>query len=268
MPYPFEGDSSPLYIKQQWDGPHFPENNILCKDIFRDPNVCRKALDQTITPAELRRTESLLPFELSNRVNVLSALLVSHGMELNTRYTNLENKELRSRNDVSSEELKRLQAQLADAKASFAGLTDELARTDAKLSDHALVVRNLLLSSDEFHDALAHVASLGISSRVERRLCMGRTDAEFKVVVQNVSNFSIGAEAEFNKSLAAFPSIQFPFHGKVVAAAEGALSEVTQILPDKLVRSATPIFNASPVVSEALDQSLVDHASDRSPYVA
>ncbi|GJZ14290.1 hypothetical protein Tco_0549520 [Tanacetum coccineum] len=56
---------------------------------FDDPDVCRKALDRTITPAELRRTESLLPLELSNRVNVLSALLVSHGIKLNTRYTNL-----------------------------------------------------------------------------------------------------------------------------------------------------------------------------------
>ncbi|GKA91536.1 hypothetical protein Tco_0813406 [Tanacetum coccineum] len=53
------------------------------------PDVCRKALDQTITPAELRRTESLLPLELSNHVNVLSVLLVSHGYELNSRYTNL-----------------------------------------------------------------------------------------------------------------------------------------------------------------------------------
>ncbi|GKA45077.1 hypothetical protein Tco_0737873 [Tanacetum coccineum] len=88
-PYPFEGDSSLLYTKQQWDGPHLPKNNILCKEIFRDPDVCRRALDQTITPIELRRTESLLPLELSNHFNVFSALLVSHDTELNTRYTNL-----------------------------------------------------------------------------------------------------------------------------------------------------------------------------------
>ncbi|GKF48296.1 hypothetical protein Tco_0141547, partial [Tanacetum coccineum] len=46
------------------------------------------APDWTITQAELRRTESLLLLELSNRVNVLSALLVSHCYELNFRYTN------------------------------------------------------------------------------------------------------------------------------------------------------------------------------------
>nr|GEX28821.1 hypothetical protein [Tanacetum cinerariifolium] len=38
-----------------------------------DPDVCRKALDRTITPAELRRTESLLPLEFLNHVNVVSA---------------------------------------------------------------------------------------------------------------------------------------------------------------------------------------------------
>ncbi|GKD66796.1 hypothetical protein Tco_1308904 [Tanacetum coccineum] len=45
--------------------------------------------DRTITPAELKRIESLLLLELSNCVNVLSTLLVSHGMELNSRYTDL-----------------------------------------------------------------------------------------------------------------------------------------------------------------------------------
>nr|GEW81139.1 hypothetical protein [Tanacetum cinerariifolium] len=154
-----------------------------------DLDVCRIALDRTITLAKLRRTESLLPLELSNHFNVLSALLVSHGMELNTRYTNLvaskartqenlkrksgyvkdlhsevttldkkleraqkdysvldqENKELCSRNNVSSEELKRLQAQFADAKASSMGLTDELSHTDAKLSDQALVLVEIIL---------------------------------------------------------------------------------------------------------------------------
>ncbi|GJS16051.1 zf-CCHC domain-containing protein [Tanacetum coccineum] len=50
-------------------------------EIFRDPDVCRKSFDRTITPAKLRRTGSLLPLELLNRVNVLSALLVSHGIK-------------------------------------------------------------------------------------------------------------------------------------------------------------------------------------------
>ncbi|GKA70552.1 hypothetical protein Tco_0776691, partial [Tanacetum coccineum] len=89
MPYPYEGISSPL-----------------------------KALDRTITPAELRRTESLLPLELSNHVNVLSALLVSHGYELNFRYTYLVLSRARLQEYATSKEVKKLESQLTDAKAA------------------------------------------------------------------------------------------------------------------------------------------------------
>ncbi|GKG24810.1 hypothetical protein Tco_0395438, partial [Tanacetum coccineum] len=68
--------------------------------------------------------------------------------------------------------------------------------------------------------------------------------------------------ADFNKALVAFPATSFPFLGKVVAAAGGALSKVTQILPDKLVRLATSAPIALSVVNEALDQVPLNHASD------
>nr|GEZ80596.1 hypothetical protein [Tanacetum cinerariifolium] len=51
--------------------------------------LSKKALDHTITPAKLRRTESLLPLQLSNRISVRTALLTSHGTELNSRYAAL-----------------------------------------------------------------------------------------------------------------------------------------------------------------------------------
>ncbi|GJT37149.1 hypothetical protein Tco_0937014, partial [Tanacetum coccineum] len=88
-----------------------------------------------------------------------------------------------------------------------------------------------------FHAALARVSSHGIAFGVERGLRMGRTDAEFEVAAQNVSNFSIGTEVEFNKALATLPSTLFPFLSKVAAAAG------------------------------ALNQSPVDHASDDSPSI-
>ncbi|GKA50195.1 hypothetical protein Tco_0743268, partial [Tanacetum coccineum] len=301
MPYLYEGVSSPLYTKEEWDGPHAPECNILCIDIFKDPDVCRRALDQTITPAKLRRTGYLLPLELSNHVNILSALLVSHGYELNSRYTNLvssrahlqemldkkkgdvkllhsevtsldsklenlqrgydalgqENREVRSQRDAASEEVRKLWPQLIDAKTTSASLSEELTQTDAKLSEQALTMRDLhnelvleksksqgykdtmdglreevtqfvgssvesliqkLLSSDEFHAALTHVASLSINYCVERGLRMG---------------------PDFDKALDDFPTTPFPFLSKIVTAFEGSLSDVAQILPDKFVRSAT-----------------------------
>ncbi|GKC12736.1 hypothetical protein Tco_1009518, partial [Tanacetum coccineum] len=285
MSYPYEGVSSPLYTKEEWDGSHAPESNILCKDIFKDPDVCRKDLDRTINPVELRRTESLLLLELSNRVNVLSALLVSHGTELNYRYTDLvasrvrlqekvdrktgcikvlrsevtslddkhekvqryfdalgqENIELHSQRDVAYEE-------------GYKDAVDELRTEDTQFIGsgvEGLVQR--LLSSDEFHAALAHVVSLGINYGVERGLRMGRTNADFEAAAKKFSNFHIGAEADFNKAFVAFPTTPFPFLDKVVAAAGGALSKVTQILPDKLVCSATLAPIAPPIFNEASD---------------
>nr|GEX24613.1 hypothetical protein [Tanacetum cinerariifolium] len=133
-----------------------------------------------------------------------------------------ENIELRSQRDVASEEMKVTQ---------FIGSGVE-----------GLVRR--LLASDEFHATLAHVAYLGINYGVERGLSMGRSNADFEAAARKVSNFHIGAEADFNEALVAFPTTSFPFLGKIVVEAGGALSEVTQILPDKLARSATPALIA------------------------
>ncbi|GJV01747.1 hypothetical protein Tco_1335316 [Tanacetum coccineum] len=278
------------------DGPHALEDNVSCNEIFKDPDVCRRALDRTITPAELKKTESLLLLELLNRMSVLTTLLTSHGTEMNSRYTSLVASKVRSREklkrkipslgDVSFEEFRKLKVQLVEAIAAVARSSDELAQTDAKLSDQALVVRNLqnylalvksksqeykdaaviaerrfdglkyevthfvssgveclirrLLSSDEFNFAFARVLYLGITSGVERGLRMGRTDVAFEEAAQNVSNFFVGAQAEFDKAVTAFPSTNFPFLSKVVVAV--GVSEVVNIQPDKIVRSATPAF--------------------------
>ncbi|GKF13874.1 hypothetical protein Tco_0055336, partial [Tanacetum coccineum] len=102
-----------------------------------DSNICRKDLDRTITPAELKRTESLLPLDLSNHFNVLSALLVSHEKldqkredvnllqrevtSLDKKLKDLqkefyalgqENRDLRSQRDVTSNKVQESQSEL------------------------------------------------------------------------------------------------------------------------------------------------------------
>ncbi|GJX17907.1 hypothetical protein Tco_0218739 [Tanacetum coccineum] len=109
----------------------------------------------------------------------------------------------------------------------------------------------------------------GVESSVfEKGLHMRCIDAEFEAAVQNVSNFFIGAEVKFNKALDAFLSIQFPFLSKVTSAAEGPLSEVTQIMPKKFICSARSVFNVAIIVSEVPNQAPVDQASDESPSFA
>ncbi|GJR04249.1 hypothetical protein Tco_0527233 [Tanacetum coccineum] len=268
------GVSSPLYTKEEWDGPYVPKSNILCKDLFKDLDVCRKALNQTITPTELRRTESLVPLELSNHVNILSVLLVSHGYELNSRYTNLVSykallqekldqkkgdvRELCSQRDDASEEIKKLQSKLTNAKAASVGCknsADELRAEIAHFIGSGIegLVRKLL-SSDEFYAALAHVASLGINYGFERGLHMGCIDADFKMAVQKVHNFQVGVKADFDKALVGFPTTPFPFLDKVVAEARGTLFDVAHILMDKFARSSMSVFVVPYDVNEAPNQ--------------
>nr|GEV33461.1 hypothetical protein [Tanacetum cinerariifolium] len=123
MPYPYEGVSSPLYTREEWNGPHAPKSNIL---------------------------EEVSQF-------------VGSGVE---------------------------------------GVVQKL------------------LSSDEYHAALARVASLGINYSAERGLRIGRIDIEFEAAVQKVSNFHVGAKADFNKALVDFPATSFLFLAKLLRRLE------------------------------------------------
>ncbi|GJZ53433.1 hypothetical protein Tco_0608318 [Tanacetum coccineum] len=143
-------------------------------------------------------------------------------------------RELRSQRDVASKEVKKLQSQLANAKVASVGLTEELAWTDAKLSEQTLID-----AGDKLRMEGTQFIGSDVEGLVRRGLRMGRTNADFEAAARKVSNFRVGAQADFNKALVAFPTTLFPFLGKVVVAARGALSEVTQILSDKLARSAT-----------------------------
>nr|GEY06649.1 hypothetical protein [Tanacetum cinerariifolium] len=110
--------------------------------------------------------------------------------------------------------VKELQTELTDDRVASIGLLEELSQTYTNLSDQALV----LLSSDEFHAALARVASLGINYGVERGLHIERTDVKFEAAVQKVSNFHVCAKVDFEKALVDFPSTPFPFLNKIVVA--------------------------------------------------
>ncbi|GKC92483.1 hypothetical protein Tco_1157925 [Tanacetum coccineum] len=211
--------------------------------------LANESFDMTHLSLPLGHLIEPSPLDLSNRMNVLTALLASYGTEMNSRNTafvaskarlreKLKNKvqcisklrsEISTLEEKYDKEFKRLEVHLADAEFTVARSLDELAWTDAKLSDQALVVRVLqndlrgevtdfvgsgveslvhrLLSSDEFNSALARVAYLGITSGVERGLCMGRTDAGFEEAAQNVSNFFVGTEAEFNKTIDKLPRL-------------------------------------------------------------
>ncbi|GJV00867.1 hypothetical protein Tco_1330137 [Tanacetum coccineum] len=230
---------------------------------YPDPDVYMKALDDTITPAELRRTESLLLLELSNRVNVLSALLVSHGYELNSRYTNLVSSKarLQEKFDNKKWDVKLLRSEVTS-------LEKELTQTDAKLSKQALTVKDLQnelvlekSKSQEYKDVLGglkdqvtHFVGSSVESLVRKLLSSDEFHDALACVASLVSNFQVGAKADFDKALDDFPTTPFPFLIKIATASEGGLSDVAQILPDIFVRSATSAAVAPSSASEAPEQ--------------
>ncbi|GKA79243.1 hypothetical protein Tco_0785839 [Tanacetum coccineum] len=204
MSYPYEGAYSPPYTKEEWNGPHAPEDNIL----------------------------------------------FSHEAELNSRYTGLvtaKNRlqekfdqkagELNSQKDAASLKVKELQTELTDAwvasigyKDAVDGLREEVTRFVG--SGVESLVRKLL-SSDKFHAALAHVASLGINYSVGRVLRMGRTEVEFEVASQKVSNFHIGAKADFDKLLLIFLLPIFPFLEKLLRLPEERIEKTKRSKNDQ-----------------------------------
>nr|GEV96387.1 hypothetical protein [Tanacetum cinerariifolium] len=281
MPYPYKGVSYPLYTREEWNGRYASESNILYKDIFKDPNVCRKALDRTITSDELRRTESLLPLELSNRVNILSALLVSHGYELNSCNANLVSSKahLQEKFDKNNGDVKLLRSKVTSLDSKLENLQrgyDTLGQENRELrsqrddasEERSLILENIrmlwmvlreevtqfvgsgveslvqkFLSGYEFHAALARVASLGINYGYE-----------FHAALARVASVGINYGADFDKDLDDFPTTPFPFLSKIAAASEGGLSDVAQILSDKFAPSATSVVVTSFHASEAPEQ--------------
>ncbi|GJT97489.1 hypothetical protein Tco_1093007 [Tanacetum coccineum] len=183
------------------------------------------------------------------------ALLVSHGTKFSSRYTGLvttrnrlqekfdrKARELHSQKDDASEKVKELQTELTDAKLAlekdkYQGYKDDV---------------------DGLREEVTRFVGSSVQSLVQRLL------SKFEVAAHKVSNFCVGAKADFDKALIEFPTTPFPYHGKIDAAAGGTLFEVTQVLPDKHIRSVTPIYVAQPIANENADQVPFEHDVDDS----
>ncbi|GKD02307.1 hypothetical protein Tco_1177281, partial [Tanacetum coccineum] len=254
-----EGGVSPEYTRQEWDGPHALEDNILYKEIFKDPDVCRRALNWTITPAELKRTKSLSPMQLSNQMNVFTALLVSHGVEMNSRYVALVASNAHLRMKVKRKvgylselryEVSILEKKLEKVKQDWNALDqenkelrslDELARTNANLSDQTLIVRDLQnnlalerFKSQKYRDAVTAV------------------DHHFDDLRSEVARFvGSGIKCLVRKFLY---SDEFNF----------ALAHIVNIQPDKLARLAAPasVPATSPVVDKTIGWTSAPEGSE------
>ncbi|GKD98438.1 hypothetical protein Tco_1382335 [Tanacetum coccineum] len=89
IPYPFDegsGSESPPYTRDDWEEIHGVNLGLLQKELYKDPKVCRTALDRFPTPAETHRLRELSSVELSDRISMLQCQLITHRSMLNARY--------------------------------------------------------------------------------------------------------------------------------------------------------------------------------------
>ncbi|GJU46551.1 hypothetical protein Tco_1203817 [Tanacetum coccineum] len=72
IPYPYDEDSgseSPPYTKDDWEEIHGVNLGLRKKELYKDPKVCRIALDRFPTPSETYWLRELSSVELSNRIS-------------------------------------------------------------------------------------------------------------------------------------------------------------------------------------------------------
>nr|GEW31366.1 hypothetical protein CTI12_AA053730 [Tanacetum cinerariifolium] len=171
--------------------------------------------------------------------------------------------------------------------------SNELARTDAKLSDQTLVVgdfqnelaleisksqeyRNTVVAVEDCFDVLKDKVTRFVGSDVECLVCRLLSSDEFNFALARVLYIGITSSVERVPKLSLikllplsqFPSTNFSFPSKVVAADVGSLLEVVNIQPDKIVCSATPSsvpatpFSANEALSPASTPKDSQHAPD------
>ncbi|GKA28991.1 hypothetical protein Tco_0715236 [Tanacetum coccineum] len=162
-----------------------------------------------------------------------------------------ENRELRSQKDATSDKVKELQAELTDARVANIDSQNQLALEKDKIQGYKDAV-------DGLREEVARFVGSGVESLVRKLL----SSDEFHATLTHIASLGINYGADFDKALVDFPTTPFPFLGKLAAASAGILSKVTQILQDKHIRPVTSAPVAPSIANEDADQVPLEHDSD------
>ncbi|GKB14661.1 hypothetical protein Tco_0848584 [Tanacetum coccineum] len=138
LPYPYEendGCESPPYTKDDWDEIHGVNLGLRKKELYKDPQVCRTAIDRFPTPAEIHRLHDLSSAELSDRMSVLQCQLITHGRAFHARYDHSlrEVERLAKRCAQQTQIIKKQTAELKQHKESAARASEEVSGLKAEL---------------------------------------------------------------------------------------------------------------------------------------
>ncbi|GJX27944.1 gag-pol polyprotein [Tanacetum coccineum] len=192
IPYPYTEDlgcESPPYTKDDWDEIHGVNLGLQRKELYKDPKVCRTALDRFPTPAEAHRLR-----ELSSNVERLTKRCAQQTHIIKKQGADL--KQQKESTVRANEEVYRLTAELGVLKSCCQTIEHKLTSWDKKhrkymngkdtLSTEKVKIEEELVGTKS---QLEHRERQAKEIQVERGLRMDRTDEEFRGLSQKVVGF-------------------------------------------------------------------------------
>ncbi|GJY45222.1 hypothetical protein Tco_0433435 [Tanacetum coccineum] len=192
--------------------------------LYKDPKVCRTALDRFPTPAETRRLRELSSVELSDRMSVLQCQLITHGSMLNARYDySLRNVErLTKWCAQQTQTIKKQGADLKQQKESTIRANenerDTLSTEKAKIEEELVGTKSQLehreRQAEEIQGSIASFFQSDFTTLVRRFLKSSDFNRAFAV------GFIPDAKENFDRAIAAFPDTTFPLLDKTSSVAQ------------------------------------------------
>ncbi|GJV84387.1 hypothetical protein Tco_1524285 [Tanacetum coccineum] len=136
IPYPFDegsGSESPPYTRDDWEEIHGVNLGLRQKELYKDPKVCRIALDRFPTPAETHRLRELSLVELSDRMSDVECLIKRCAQQ--TQIIKKQSADLKQQSESTvraNEEVSRLKAELGALKSKCEATEQKLSSWDKK----------------------------------------------------------------------------------------------------------------------------------------
>ncbi|GKE19738.1 hypothetical protein Tco_1431250 [Tanacetum coccineum] len=225
IPYPYEEGSRsefPPYTKDDWEEIHGFNLGLQRKELYKDPKVCRTALDRFPALVETHRLRELSSVELSDRISTQTIKKQRANLKQQGEFTIHAN-----------EEVSRLKTELGALKSKCE-------------SDFTPLVRKFL-KSGEFNQAFASVLNIAISVGVERGLRIDRIDEEFRGLSQKVSGFIPDAKEKVTSShqpSSAIASLRANTHMRHSTSSSGTFGHTST--PEQLKKKKKSVEKGGP----------------------
>ncbi|GJU67851.1 hypothetical protein Tco_1254110 [Tanacetum coccineum] len=273
IPYPYDdgsGSESPPYTKDDWEEIHGVNLGLQKKELYKDPKVCRTALDRFPTPTETHRNikrrskqcaqqtqtikrqsadlkqqneSTVRANEEVSRLTAKLGVLKSRCQAAKHKLSSWDKKHRKYRNerDTLAMEKAKIEEELVGTKSQLENCERQAEEIHGSIasffqSDFTPLVRRFL-KSGEFNRAFAGVLNTTVSVGVERGLRIDRTDEEFRGLSQRFVGFIPDAKEKFDRVVATFPDTTFLFLDKLSQNSQSSLQDIARLEPDRVTSS-------------------------------